>query len=454
MISDEEWERLRKENEELKKTLENERKAHKKTKEDYEKTKKEYEEFKVKHKVTVDNLRKAMNIKANSKKEPQSVGAKKGHRAYTRHIPERIDYIQIHNLNKCPCCNTKLTGKPKKKRSRHITEIMLISRAKTTRHDIYGKYCPKCKRYVEPKITEALPHANLGIKLMLFIMYLKLGLRIPCEKICDLLFTQYSVKLSKGGVVGVLKQLAREFGDYYANLEKIVKIARVKHTDSTSWRIAGKNYFAWVFITCGVVLYKIRKRNNSRVPISVFGRKQKGNILVIDRHSALRALAKKAGFFLQLCWSHILDDSKQLAKNFGAEGKYVHQKLKDIYELAKGLDHQGTQEHVEQLKGEILQLTQRHYKHLTVWKFVKNLYYRDVEDLFRFVTDPDVDPTNNISERELRALVIIRKISFGSGSPRGANATAMLLSVIQTLRLNKKNVLLGLQEILNNPVQS
>jgi len=32
----------------------------------------------------------------------------------------------------------------------------------------------------------------------------------------------------------------------------------------------------------------------------------------------------------------------------------------------------------------------------------------------------------------------------------GANATAMLLSVIQTLRFNKQNVLKGLQDILNN----
>jgi len=48
-------------------------------------------------------------------------------------------------------------------------------------------------------------------------------------------------------------------------------------------------------------------------------------------------------------------------------------------------------------------------------------------------------------------LVIIRKISNGSRSPRGANATAMLLSVIQTLRLKKENVLLGLQKILNSP---
>ena len=447
MSLEEENRELKEENARLKKELE-------KTNKEFGKIKKEFEEFKAKHNVTVGHLKKAMNIKPNSKKEPKSLGAPKGHKPYTRCIPERIDYIKPHIPTRCPDCNTKLTGKPKKKRSRHITDINLTSKAKTTKHDIYSKYCPICKKYVEGKVNEALPRANLGLNLMLLIMYLKLGLRIPCEKICDFLFTCYGVKLSKGGVIGVLRQLAREFGDYYAYLEKIVKAARVKHTDSTSWRIAGKNFFAWVFIALGVVLYKIRKRNNSRVPLTVFGTKQQGNTLVIDRHSALRALAEKAGFLLQLCWSHILDDSKQLAKNFGAEGKYVHRKLKEIYELAGGLNHEGTPEQVEQLKGEILQLTQRHYKHLAVWKFVKNLYYRDVEDLFRFVTDPDVDPTNNISERELRALVIIRKISFGSGSQRGANTTAMLLSIIQTLRFNKKNVLLGLQEILNNPIQS
>ena len=100
------------------------------------------------------------------------------------------------------------------------------------------------------------------------------------------------------------------------------------------------------------------------------------------------------------------------------------------------------------LKGEIIELLNRHYQSLTVWKFIKGLN-RDIEGLFRFVTDKEINATNNISERELRALVIIRKISNGSRSRRGANASAMLLSVIQTLRLQKKNVLKGLCEIIN-----
>ena len=453
--------RLNKENMELKNELE--KVAQEKDKitlekdkitQEKEKIEQEFQEFKAKHGVTVDNLRKALKIKGDKKKKSKPSGAKKGHDGYSRHIPERIDYIELHIPDKCSHCNTKLIGKAKKRRSRFITDIKLTTQAKTTRHDIYRKYCPNCKKYVEAKIPNALPRANLGINLMLLIMYLKLGLRLPCNKIADFLLTCYSVKISDGGIVGVLKQLVNVFGDHYSYLEKMVKIASIKHTDSTSWRVNGKNYFAWVFIACGIVIYKIRKRNNHKVALALFGKKQKDVVLVVDRHSAFRTLARKAGFLLQLCWSHILDDSKELAKNFGAEGKYVHKRLKNIYASAKGLDHKGIAEQVEQLKGEMFELTLRNYKHHTMRRFVNNLYYRDIENLFRFVTNPDIDSTNNLSERELRALVIIRKISNGSGSRRGANATAMLLSIIQTLRFKKENVLEGLQEIINNPAQS
>src|SRR3989339_1252690 len=320
------------------KELENELIEYKKK---YDKLKKEFEEFKSKHALTVSNLRKALKIKANSKKIAKPIGALKGHKGYARHIPERIDKIKELSPKRCPHCNTRL-GETQEIRSRHITDIKLTSKVKTTRFDIHRKYCPTCKKLVEPEVKEALPHARFGLNLMLLVMYLRLGLRLPGNKVCEFLLTMHNLTLSEGEVVHILKQLVIAFGPYYAQLENMVKIARIKHTDSTSWRINGKNYFAWVFIAAGGVLYKIRKRNNSRVPLSIFGTKQKGMVLVIDRHSALRALAEKAGFLLQLCWSHILDDSKGLKKNFEAEGRYVHQKLKEIFEMASSFQGKGT----------------------------------------------------------------------------------------------------------------
>ena len=431
------------------KELQDEVERLKKVEKEFEKTKKEFEELKSKHALTISNLRKALKIKANPKKIAKPIGALKGHKGYARHIPKRIDYVKELIPKRCPHCSTQL-GETQEIRSRHITDIKLTSRVKTTRFNIHRKYCPQCKKLVEPEVKLALPHARFGLNLMLLVMYLKLGLRLPCNKICSYFMDVFGLKISEGEIIGILRQLIVAFGDYYSYLEQLVKLARIKHSDTTSWRVNGKNYVAWVFIACGVVLYKIRKSNCHKVGL-VFLKKQKGNVLVVDRHCAFRLLAKKAGFFLQLCWSHILQDSKQLAEEFGTEGKYIHKKLKEIYALAKGLNHKGNQEMSEQLRAEIFQLTLRCYNHSTIRKFVNNLYYRDGNDLFMFITDPEIDPTNNISERELRALVVIRKISNGSRSVRGANATAMLLSIIQTLRLRKENVLQGLQAILKNP---
>jgi transposase len=442
---------LKEENDRLRKEKDKIAQEKDKITKDYSTLKKEFEEFKAKHAVTVTNLRTALNIKPDSKVDSKPLGAPKGHKAYNRHICERIDHVKALIPKECTNCDAPLTGKPIEIRHRYVTSIKLICKTETTRYDIHRIRCNKCGKIIEKNVPNALPNCPFDLNIMLLIMYLKLGLRLSCSKVCEYFLTIHGLKICPATVTNTLKRLSIEFGDYYSHLEKMVKFAKVKHTDSTSWRIKGDNYFLWVFIAYGAVLYKIRKRNNSKSALTVFGTKQKGNTLVIDRHSALRALLRKAKFILQYCWSHILSDSKILAKNFGAEGKYVHRKLKEIYELAKGLDHKGTPEQVDQLKGEIFQLTIRHYKHSTVRKFVNHLYYRDINCLFVFVTNPDVDGTNNISERELRELVIQRLITHGSGSPRGAHAMAISMSVIQTLRLNKKNVLQGLQQIINNP---
>jgi len=419
-------------------------------KEEKEKIKKEFEEFKAKHLGTVENLRKALSIKANSKKIHKPLGAPKGHAGYTRKIPERVDVIKSLIAKRCPYCNTKLNPcKKSKPRKRYVTDIKLTSKIKTTLFEVYRAYCPKCRKAVEPEVPNVLPYARFGLNLMLLVMYLKLGLRLPSNKICDYFMNMYNLSISDGEIYVILRQLKDVFEGYYKYLEKILKKSRIAHTDSTSWRINGKNYFSWVFITTGVVLYKIKKRNNHKVPLAVLGKSKNERILVVDRHSAFRTLAEKAGFLLQLCWSHILQDSKELARDFGKEGKYVHKRLKEIFERAK--ESAGIPEMIGQLQGDIFQLTNRHYKHLTVWRFVNNLWKRDINNLFRFVADSKIDPTNNISERQLRELVVIRKISNCSRSNKGAEITATLLSAIQTLRMNKQNVLRGLSTILKNP---
>jgi len=79
---------------------------------------------------------------------------------------------------------------------------------------------------------------------------------------------------------------------------------------------------------------------------------------------------------------------------------------------------------------------------------MKNLAERDIEGLFIFVTDPSVDPTNNLSERQLRKLVMFRNTTNGSRSIKGAETTAILFSVVETLRSQNQNILAGLHQTL------
>ena len=76
MISDEEAKKLRDKVKELEEEVER-----------LKKIEKEFEEFKAKHAITVENLKKALKIKADSNKTPNHIGAQKGHKAYLIRIP-------------------------------------------------------------------------------------------------------------------------------------------------------------------------------------------------------------------------------------------------------------------------------------------------------------------------------------------------------------------------------
>ena len=61
--------------------------------------------------------------------------------------------------------------------------------------------------------------------------------------------------------------------------------------------------------------------------------------------------------------------------------------------------------------------------------------------MWLFVTVEDVEPTNNAAERAIRPAVIWRRTSFGSQTQAGSTFVARMLTVITTLRSQRRNVL-------------
>ena len=63
------------------------------------------------------------------------------------------------------------------------------------------------------------------------------------------------------------------------------------------------------------------------------------------------------------------------------------------------------------------------------------------------------DGTNNLAERELRPIVINKKISHGSDTFAGMETTAILGSIIQTLSKNEENFIPQLRIYLTDGVK-
>ncbi len=66
---------------------------------------------------------------------------------------------------------------------------------------------------------------------------------------------------------------------------------------------------------------------------------------------------------------------------------------------------------------------------------------RYAKEWLTFLDHPGVPPTNNLAEQAVRALVILRKVTFGSRTRAGARRLGAMMTVIQTAKRQGKNVI-------------
>ncbi len=58
------------------------------------------------------------------------------------------------------------------------------------------------------------------------------------------------------------------------------------------------------------------------------------------------------------------------------------------------------------------------------------------DELFEFLDNPKIEPTNNRAERQLRPNVVMMKITFGNRSPHSARKHEIIMSIIEIGKLN------------------
>jgi len=135
-----------------------------------------------------------------------------------------------------------------------------------------------------------------------------------------------------------------------------------------------------------------------------------------------------------------LNSSNPEVVNFSVNIENILQEGLEIKkEYEKGKYNQKDLERMkEQLENKIAAITDVKLTNKRAESLRKRLI-RHKNELFTFLSHPEVEPTNNFAERQLRPSVISRKLSFGNKTKEGANRHAVMMSLIQTAKLQGKN---------------
>jgi hypothetical protein len=214
------------------------------------------------------------------------------------------------------------------------------------------------------------------------------------------------------------------------------------HVDETGWRLDGKKSWVWVLANKRLAYYHVDRSRARKVLTGLLGAEFDGT-LISDFFSVYLNLP----FHMQKCLVHLLREFHDCAKtDRTAEFTTAYRKIKRLINDARRL----RQKHDQIPSGEYARLRfmleQRLFDFTTAVYTNKNLlrlskrFVKSWLEMFRFLKDPTIDWNNNFAERMIRPNVIYRNRSFGNRSDRGAEAHGTIMSLMQTLRLQGKNI--------------
>ncbi len=394
------------------------------------------------------------------KKERKKRDAKHNH-ARRREEPTRV---VNHPIKQCPVCASALGGVSVARR-RQVIELPPPPQMEVTEHVVYHGWCSECGMWREAPLdvsAEVLGQGRMGVKIASVIAYLRTVMRLPVRQIQAYLETLHGLKISSGEIVEVSHRLTQAMAPTLAALKHAIRASPAVQADETGWRENGKNGYIWSVSTPTVRYYEYHHSRGREIVELVLGKDFQG-VLGSDFYAAYNI---HQGLH-QRCWVHFLRDGHDLKEKYPDDAALWQwfQEVKALYERA--LSYLGPDPALPSARQEAARLREQHayeqelmqlcapYAHTSApMHTLCERVERFLPELFVFVARPEVPSHNNLAERSVRPLVIARKISGGSRSPKGSKTRMALFSLFGSWAAQGLNpfvqCLLGLS--LENPL--
>jgi transposase len=379
-------------------------------------------------------------------KPPRRKRAPEHNHGRCRETPTQI--VQ-HALERCPECAYQLRGESIDY-TRQVIEIPPPPPVEVIEHQVIKRYCPHCQKWRSPKLDltgQVLGQGRLGVRLISLIAYLRSTLRVPVRLVLLYLASVHGVRLSAGEIVEVLHHMRRATAGTVTALKEEARASPVLHADETGWRENGRNGYIWGFSTPGENAIRYYTREVSRgheVVVQMLGSTFSGH-LVTDFYGAYNVYAGKH----QRCWTHLLRDLHELKETYALQTPVVAwaKAVRTVYDAAQtwcATDQVRTREDRER---EYVRLVERVRKLGLVYAKKKKhpcqalakRLLRHEDELFQFVLVPGLSANNNLAERSMRPLVVIRKISGGSRGKEGTKTRMALATLFGTWQARDLN---------------
>jgi len=358
--------------------------------------------------------------------ESKPRGKKPGAPAYHRPAPPDSAVTQeyTYTVRKCPICKGSVGGIVDTV-VKYTEDIVLKPHPLVTKHTITRHWCSHCETYV--KSPDVPPITRIGRNTMGYVLYARYRLRLPLKKIQESLNDLYDFKISEGEIVATLKDAETLFGKDYAAITVLIQEAKAVYADETGWRMDGRNWWLWVFVTTTGTQYVIEDTRGKGVAEKALGNKE-DRVIISDGYAAYQNLAGDK----QQCWVHLLRKAKLHSPGRYADLVALYKQL--LIELEKPLG----QRDKDTVEKTFTELIDKKYLEPGADK-VKVRMRHHQSALFTCLDYEGVLPENNTAERAIRPQVVMRKIFGGSRSLAGVQAHQVNSSVLETLRQRNPN---------------
>src|SRR4051794_25718723 len=272
--------------------------------------------------------------------------------------------------------------------------------------------CPAPKAHLTASFPPPSPHATGYGRLP--------GLFLPL----------FGLQSSEGAWGGLFRRAKRRFEDEAAAILARLRRARVVCSDETTVRVDGRTCWDWVFRNDEVAIHVIRPSRGRAVVAEVLGGHRPA-IWVSDLHGAQRGHAD----LWQVCLAHQLRDLRHAVEAgdaaFAPRLKALLLRAVVLARRRHALKAGTRREYRLRLERELdrvpaLRPSHRHGRRL------RRRYLAVRDSLFTFLEHPDAPPDNDGSERDLRPMVVYRKVTGGFRSAWGPDLCAAVASVVGT----------------------